>query len=73
MFKSKEAKAWEAKAQHLVDLITHHNDEAAKFHVAGDHKREDRHNGQCAKLLRQLAELVDARPPGTKPPKIPSV
>lgn len=73
MFKSKEAKAWEQKTQELIDLIVFHNDEGAKLHVAGDHKREHQHINQCMRMLRQLQRLIDNRPPGTKLPKVPRI
>lgn len=73
MFKSKEAKAWEQKVQHLIDLIIVHNDEAAKLHAADEHRREERHALQCARLMGQLARLTDDVPAGAKLPKLPKI
>lgn len=75
MFKSREAKAWEAKVQNLIDLVVMHNDEATRCCKAGDHKREERHAAQVDKMMIQLVNLTirGAIPAGAKLPKLPKI
>lgn len=75
MFKSKEAKAWEAKVQNLMDMVALHHSEALKCCKADDHKQEQRHARQVEKLMYQLTNLtsVGAIPAGAKLPKLPKI
>jgi hypothetical protein len=75
MFKSREAKAWEAKVQHLIDMVVLHHSEAIKSCKADNNKQEQRHALQVEKLMHQLARLTDAGsvPAGAKLPKLPKV
>jgi hypothetical protein len=72
MPKSKEARDWEQKAQHLVDVIMHHFGEAKKFHQQKLYGREERHHVQIDRLMGELEAMVNSpRPSGAKPPKMP--
>lgn len=72
MIKSRDAKDWERKAQHLADLIAHHHGEAARFHSQRLFGKEERHQAQVDRLWAQLKSMMDApRPKGAIMPKPP--
>lgn len=75
MFKSKEAKAWEARIQHLIDMVVLHHSEAIKCCKADNHKQEKRHAEQVERCMVQLGALTSTGsiPAGAKLPKLPRV